>query len=201
MTNNNKANINFFSKLVKTYGNSLRSVDWGSIESQELRFKKLIEIGNFDQKSTLDVGCGKGDMFAYLQKNKINVEYQGLDITPHMIDLCKERFPQNKNQFQCIDILALEDASIKFDYVLASGIFYLLKEDPLEVSMELIHKMFSFSKIGLAFNSLSSWSKNVEDGEFYIDPIILLNRLKGRYSKIVFMHDYHPSDFTIYLYK
>lgn len=201
MTHNNSRNINFFTDLVKKHGSNYKSVNWGSIDSQELRFKKLIEIGNLEKKSILDVGCGIGDMFSYIQKNKINLEYCGVDITPKMIELCKERFPQNKNQFKCMDILTLDNASIQYDYVLASGIFYLLIEDPLDIALELIHKMFTFSRKGLAFNSLSSWSKKLEDTEFYMDPIELLQRLKNYYSKIVFVHNYHPSDFTIYLYK
>lgn len=201
MTLNNSRNVNFFSKLVKKYGNNYKSVNWGSIDSQELRFKKLFEIGNLEKNSILDVGCGIGDMYSYIQKNKINVEYSGLDITPKMIELCKDRFPQNKNQFNCIDILTLDSASMQYDYVFASGIFYLLNEDPLEIALELIHKMFSFSRKGLAFNSLSSWSKKIEDTEFYMDPIEILQRLKNHYSRIAFMHNYHPSDFTIYLYK
>lgn len=201
MTHNNKRNINFFTDLVKKHKSNYKSVNWGSIESQELRFKKLIEIGNLEKKSILDVGCGTGDMFSYIQKKKINVEYNGVDITPKMIELCKERFPQNKNQFKCIDILTLDNASMQYDYVLASGIFYLLIEDPLDIALELIHKMFSFSRKGLAFNSLSSWSKKSEDTEFYMDPIELLQLLKNHYSKMVFIHNYHPSDFTFYLYK
>lgn len=198
---NNKININFFSKLVNKYGENLGSVNWRSKSSQMVRFEKLFKIGVTNRNSILDIGCGIGDMYKYINNLQLDVKYLGIDITPKMVEFCKERFPENKNHFQNVDILTLKDEFIKYDWVFASGIFYLLKVKPFDAAIELIHKMYSFSKKGVAFNSLSSWAENKTENEFYMDPLKLLDRLKNDYPNLVFFHDYHPSDFTIYIYK
>lgn len=201
MSINKNTNINYFTKLASLHGVDVKSVNWANKASQELRFEKLLQIGDLNQSTILDIGCGIGDMYEYLQKGESKIQYQGIDITPKMIELCKQRFPKLNDQFECLDILKLNDGTYQCDWVLASGIFYLLKENPLETSLELIHKMYSFSKKGIAFNSLSSWAQDPEQGEFYMDPLFLLSELKKRYPRLVFLHDYHPSDFTIYIYK
>tara|TARA_Y100000768_G_C23986753_1_gene689366 strand:- start:2614 stop:4059 length:1446 start_codon:yes stop_codon:yes gene_type:complete len=193
--------INFFSDLSQRYGINFRSVNWSSKVSQELRFKKLLQIGEIKNSSILDIGCGIGDMFEFVQQSYVNTQYHGIDITPRMIDLCLERYPKHKDKFKCTDILDLSSAKLKFDWVVASGIFYRLKENPFKKSIEIIDKMYSFSKKGLAFNSLSSWSEVQNEGEFYMDPIFLLSELKKKYKRLALHHDYHPSDFTIYIYK
>lgn len=85
-------NITFYSALVEKYGINVKSLDWGSRESQELRFKILSQLTDLNAKSILDVGCGLGDLYGWLEKNNIKTNYKGIDITPKMIEKAKERF-------------------------------------------------------------------------------------------------------------
>jgi SAM-dependent methyltransferase len=193
-----KFNINLYNKLVKEFGDDYRSLNWGSSLSQEKRFEILNTIGNIDRSSILDVGCGLSHFYNWLKRNKIQVNYTGIDITPIMVEESRKKYPEAI--FFDGSIFNTDLSKYSFDYVFASGIFYLRNESPMEYLQKTIIKLYELAKIGIAFNNLSSWS-NVSDQEFYADPIEVINFCKSLTSKIVFRHDYHNSDFTIILYK
>ena len=60
--------IAYFSELNGKYGVDARALDWGSRESQQLRFKVLSEVRMPASASILDVGCGQGDLYLWLQR-------------------------------------------------------------------------------------------------------------------------------------
>jgi hypothetical protein len=53
----------------------------------------------------------------------------------------------------------------------------------------------------VAFNSLSAWATDQEAGEFYADPLRVVDFCRRITPRVVLRHDYHPRDFTVYLYK
>ena len=63
MTNNA-----FYFNNYQQFGYSVKSLGWGSTESQEKRFKALSEVGIDNGDRVLDVGCGFGDLYFYLKK-------------------------------------------------------------------------------------------------------------------------------------
>ncbi|MCS7077531.1 MAG: GNAT family N-acetyltransferase, partial [Bacteroidia bacterium] len=195
---NAKKNRDYYSKLVKIYGNDIRSLNWGSRASQELRFKIFTEIGDLQGKKILDVGCGLCDFYEYLTRNKIYVDYKGIDITPEMIELSQKRFPELKLEIK--DILVEKEVET-YDYVFASGIFYLIEVAPSDFMKKMIKTMFELTNFGLAFNSLSAWASQKEEKEFYAEPTEVINFCRSLTNKIIFKHHYHPADFTIFLYK
>jgi len=188
----------FYSELLKKHGVSFKSLDWGSVESQEKRFKVLSEIGFKNGDSILDIGCGIGDLYSWLNKNGFRVNYTGVDITISMVDKARERFP--KVDFRHGSVLGNKVFLPETDYVVASGIFFLRKHNPTEYMQRSIIKMFNLARKGVAINSLSSWHKN-KNNEFYADPGDTLNFCQRLTSRVILRHDYHEGDFTIYLYK
>jgi SAM-dependent methyltransferase len=192
--NANFRNIAFYTQLVDQYGIDVRSLNWGSKQSQELRFHILSQIGDLNGKSLLDVGCGLGDLYEWLAKNKITTYYKGIDITPKMIEKAKERFPQI--DFEVVDFIREE--TNRFDFILMSGIFTYQNEEFLKI---MIERAFCKANIGVAFNVLSDWAPQKDDNEFYADPLQILTFCKTLTPWIKLRHDYHSRDFTIYLYK
>ena len=89
--------IQYYSQLTNQHGISPHAVDWGSRESQRLRFDILTQIGNLNNRTLLDLGCGQADLFAYLQSNNIKSKYTGYDLTPKMIKVAKEKFPERSS--------------------------------------------------------------------------------------------------------
>jgi hypothetical protein len=65
----------------------------------------------------------------------------------------------------------------------------------------MIERMFALATRAVAFNSLSTWSSDQQAGEFYADPLQTVQFCRELTPWVVLRHDYHPRDFTVYLYK
>jgi len=191
--------IDHFTGLAVAHGAAVRALDWGSRESQELRFAKLAQIGDLRGESVLDIGCGQGDLLAWLREQHIETEYRGIDITPAMIDIAKRRFPAQ--DFLVGDVLKQPPPPRSVDYVLASGLFYLRRNDPTSFMKTMIWTLFRACRKGLAFNSLSTWSHTHDANEFHADPADVIGWCRELTSRLVLLHDYHPRDFSVYLYR
>jgi SAM-dependent methyltransferase len=191
--------IRYFSALVEKHGIDAHSLDWGSRESQRLRFTVLAQIGPLEGASVLDVGCGLGDFFGWLSETGQRVRYTGIDITPAMVEIAAKRFPDA--QFEVCNILEGPPAGGPFDYVFASGIFYLRRTEPFPFLRRMVETMFGLCTRGTAFNSLSAWAPRREPGEFYADPLDTLAFCRTLTTRLSLRHDYHPQDFTMHLHK
>ena len=66
----------FYTQNLETYGIDSRAVGWNSPESQNLRFEKLMFLVENNSKpfSINELGCGYGELYKYLEKNKFNLE-------------------------------------------------------------------------------------------------------------------------------
>jgi ubiquinone/menaquinone biosynthesis C-methylase UbiE len=190
----------YYTKLLTKYGISERSLDWGSIKSQEIRFKVLAEIGVLEGAKILDVGCGLADFYYWLCKRKVLVDYTGIDITPAMIEKAALRFPDLPLSVGNL-LRDFPKTENEYDYVFACGIFYRRSEAAYEFFEDMILKMYRLCVKGVAFNSLSTWSTKKNVKEFYADPLKTMAMCKKITPKIIFKHNYLPNDFTIYLYK
>ncbi len=190
-----KKNIDFYSDLVEKHGIDIKSLNWGSKESQELRFKILSELTELNNKSIVDIGCGLGDFYKWLQENNISTNYTGIDITPKMIEKAKERFPNTNFE---VNNFLIDNFSYTPDCIVASGIFTYQNRTFLE---HFITKSFDKIKHSLAFNSLSSLANDKEQNEFYPNPLEILAFCQKITPWTTLRQDYHSRDFTIYMYK
>ncbi|NIB43235.1 class I SAM-dependent methyltransferase [Pseudomaricurvus alkylphenolicus] len=189
---------NYYSKLVAEHGNSIESVDWGGRATQRKRFEVLSEIDCLSGKTLLDVGCGLGDFYQYLLEHFSSIDFTGVDITPGMIDVCNYRFPEG--QFRLRDVIA-NPPDQSFDYVFASGLFYLVHENPYSYLQQLVQRLFDLCEIGVAFNCLSNLAGGAEEREFYADPGMVLTLCQNISPYTVLRHDYMSNDFTVYIYR
>lgn len=192
-------NIAYYSNLIDRYGVDSRSLNWGSPTSQFLRFRVLTEVAPLDGCSLLDVGCGLGDLCSWLKSQGKSVDYTGIDISPDMISLALKRFPLNR--FEITNLLDRENTSRHSEIVLASGIFAKRTQNPVEFMRAMIEVMFGIATVALAFNSLSIYAGDKEDGEFYADPAEVMAFCKTLTPWVILREDYHSRDFTIYMYK
>ncbi|MEP6616498.1 MAG: class I SAM-dependent methyltransferase [Ginsengibacter sp.] len=191
-------NQKIYAKLFAENGRSFKTLNWGSVESQLLRFKVLSEIANLNNQSILDVGCGLADYYQYLIDHQISADYCGLDITHPLIDEAREKFKGVK--FLNSSLTDIDD-ELMFDYVFASGIYTYRTKNENEFLQLMTQNMFNHCRKGVAFNSLSTWTSAKDDGEFYADPLETLKFCKTLSPWVVMRHDYHARDFTIYIYK
>lgn len=186
--------------LLTKHGDSYGSVNWGSQKSQTTRFKVLVDslpLSGSEIPSILDVGCGLGHLLSYILENDLPFSYFGIDAVSQMIEQAQIRHPQMKSKFQTAQLSKFE--SQQFDYVVASGIFYVAC-DKQRMEQD-IASMFNLCKKAIAFNSLSSWATHKDQGEFYADPIKVLQFCRTLTPRCVLHHDYMGHDFTIHLFR
>ncbi len=198
MTKKSKSTtLNFYNKLLKKYGYSPKSVGWGSKKGkQSLRFEILCQIGNLDNSSILDVGCGFGDLFGYLNTKKINVRYHGVDINSNLIKIGKTIYPNANLKVFDIDN---EKISKKFDWVFFSGISS--KGCTYPYIKKMMKKMFDLSKKGIAMNFVGGIIDFKTPDLFYSDPGKIYSITKTLSNRVTIRHDYAPYEFTTYVYK
>ena len=196
----NDNNVRIYSGLVQKYGCDVRALDWGSRESQQLRFSVLAQVGNLDGASVLDVGCGLGDFFEWTRNSGLVLDYTGIDLTPSMIELARQRFPRAR--FEVADLLSYAPtATDGLDFVVESGIFTFRKQDAFDYLRATVTRMFDLCSRAVAFNCLSAWAPGQDAGEFYADPLKTTEFCRSLTPWVVLRHDYHARDFTVYMYR
>jgi 2-polyprenyl-3-methyl-5-hydroxy-6-metoxy-1,4-benzoquinol methylase len=196
-TRNAKREKTYYNSKFQIYGYDPRSLGW-IIGFQETRFKNLAMVGDLNNCSILDVGCGFGDLYGYLLEQGIQVKYTGIDINRNFIRTAKEIYPET--QFIEADF---EETAIRgrYDWVLASGIFNLKIDNNQAFIENSLKKMYKLCKKGIVADFLNSKDACGCDGLYYPDAGDLLrfsDRLSGH---VVIREDYLPTDFCIYIYK
>ena len=180
--------------------NDAQAQGWSSNETENTRFNIFLKIGNINNCSILDVGCGFGDLYDFLEKKNFNFSYTGIDVNPEMIKVAKERHPNV--DFQTIDF-GIYNPEEKFDYVFCSGALSFKTKDYKKLYFNHIKKMFELSKIGVAFNMLNIQNNTKpEDEELYATYEIpeVQEFCSQLTQKVTALQDYLPNDFTFFLY-
>ena len=195
-----------YSRLVEEHGDSPLAVQMTSLESQERRLEILTQVVTGEYGRVLDFGCGTGELYNYINnKSNRDCEYVGYDISPAMISLAQEKFPEVK--FDCRDILR-DDIDEEFEYIFVSGVFNNLMSDNQSFMEAVLSKLYAHTGKALAFNGLSTYVDYFDEGLYYTDPSDVFQYCKENLSPCVTLkHDYlvKPGvlhfDYTIYVYK
>ena len=188
--------LSFYNNLIAKYGvNDPRSLSWRGEISEAKRFFVLCEVGNLQNASVLDVGCGFGDLYQFLSKHGSNFSSKGIDVNPKMIEAAHLKCPNV--DFEIADIG--EYIGPKTDYVLASGVLSFKIPDYKKIYFDYIKKMFEISNIATAFNMLNAQYHN--DDDIYVAwSIPEVQGLCAQLTdKITLRQDYLSQDFTMYL--
>lgn len=168
---------------------------------QELRFKVLSAIGIQSGDSVLDVGCGFGDLFGYLNKQGIKVEYTGIDLSPEIVEEGKKQYPLAN--FFIGELFDFKHELQSFDYVMLSGSLNEELNDDGIYAKKMISRMFECCRKGLAFNLLDARNKMIEScsdlQSFHPDEIVSFCGTLTEHCK--FRDDYQDNDFSMYLYR
>ena len=191
------------------YRHEIKTLGWGSQEMQEYRFSQLAKYVNMHDKSLLDIGCGFGDLFNYLEKHDVLLnKYIGWDINYNLI--ADTRVFSPKASLKVFDI-ALEKPAKPVANI--GCMFGLLnwnlndREKNYDYSMRLISNAFEAVTDVLVVDFLSSYitaDYPKEDIVFYHDPSVMLSKLYSLTSNVDMIHSYLPipqKEFMLILYK
>lgn len=191
----------YFEQLLARNGPTHAALAYGSPQTQRKKFKVLCKIGDLNGASVLDVGCGLGDLGAYLLEQGISVrQYLGIDISERFVQSARRKYPNL--QFEAGDILEMTDLS-RFDYVLCTGFNCHNTGENAALERAVLKRMFDLSVKGCAAGFESTYSP-VGDGEgteYLSNPTALFDYCMSSITpNVVLVHDYMPHDFTLYLF-
>ena len=185
-------NENFYTKAIKKYGESSKGVHWNSLYSQEIRFEVLLSYIKEEKYSLIDAGCGFGDLYFYLQKKDIHFSsYKGLDLSPSMVKIAKEKTGQEI--FEC-DIC--KDILPQAEYYICSGAMNILTRFDTYL---FIRNCYEASIKGFVFNLLMGEDNSLVYNHFY--PEELQNLFDELGAKVSIKKGYLKHDFTIFMQK
>jgi len=195
-----KENIKIYDKAIKKFGLSSSSVLWDDQQSQYFRFCELVKhLDLSSKKSILDVGCGNGELYKFLNFLGFRGTYVGSDINANLIKQAKKRFPAV--EFHLVDIMEKKIAR-KFDYALMSGLFNVNVNQSLEWTQKFVKKMFSLSREAIAFNAISTYVNYKQDEMFYLSPEEMFAYcVKNLSPRVTLLHHNLPYNYTIIVYK
>jgi len=180
----------FYRQRWRRYGPSLKSLAWTSHAAQERRFDALTGVGDLHGKTILDVGCGLGDLFAYLAARNIACEPHGYDIVPEFVQHCRRTYPHASVERRNI-LWSRPDR--RFDYVLCCGLF-AFATPPLFTRM--LRSAWRLSTIALAFNIYRGRSRRY----FKLEPedAVAACRELSSSAEVTIVEGYAANDFTVF---
>ena len=192
-----------YTELYEIYGDSAQACQYGSEESQIFRFKQLIQVADLHGANILDLGCGRGSMYGYLEKMAISTSYTGIDLVEGTLSLARQRFSQAR--FIKRDILC-EPLDESFDYVFLNIVFNNRFDEADcehdDYMYTLLKAAFQHCTKGMAFNFISTYVNFVDDEMAYHDPTQVLKFCIEQLSrKVYMMHHYERCDVAVFVYK
>ncbi len=190
--------ITFYNMHLKHFGDKPQAVRW-TPEGQLRRYETLLEIiGDCNNKSILDFGCGKGDFYSFLNEKKIPVSYCGIDINENLISLAKIKYKDKNAEFIAIDI---DENGIKrkFDIIIICGVFNLRIAGIEESLKQTLKKLFSICKESMHACFLTDFIPHKDVELFYVKPGEILDFTIKEISKhVILRHNKEDIFLSIY---
>jgi SAM-dependent methyltransferase len=192
----------YYTQKLRRYGPTPLGVDWSCVPTQALRFRKLLALCNFDVPFSLnDVGCGYGALLDYLAlyHPQSSIDYLGVDLSSAMVRRAKKRWAGDLIQFH-----HGRQSQRPADYSIASGIFNVMLDRPIQVWERLIETTLSHlsstSCKGFAVNfvHLPNPGERAKAGLYCANPMQWIDFCeKSLGSEVHLIDDYGMSEFTL----
>jgi SAM-dependent methyltransferase len=197
-----------YEETLKKFGPNYRGMDWPNADDLDKRFNALLQlIKPGDTKiSLLDLGCGIGLMVDYLKKHNYwaNVDYSGIDISEKMIFEAHKHHPEIS--FKTVDILKYPLLNESVDYIVMNGVLTekvsLDQAEMVHFAQEIIHSAYFASRIGIAFNVMSTHVDWTRPDLFHWPLDEVAGFLVKKCSRnIVINMNYGLYEYIVYVYK
>ena len=190
-----------YRELLKRHGDGHAAAQYSSVESQELRYAPLLNIGDINNKKILDFGCGTGHLATYIKKLGVEVNYTGVDIVDDFFPLAKEKHPEHRFTFY------EEIEEENFDFIFISGVFNNKIGNNRNFFISTIKNLFSKANSGIAFNLMSTYVDYQASDLWYTDPCEIFHEMKMITPYVNMINDYIvkensiPFEYVIHIYK
>lgn len=197
----------YYGKQMARYGTKDFTL-YGTRASQIERFMlapmyALSKMGG----SLLDVGCGVGEFYEWLEENKLPMPnyYVGTEVMDEIYAKARERHP--KLDIRLIDVVEEDAKDIgSFDVITAFSVSAvklgnLQRSD--EYWLRFVEKCFSMLNDGGVFiwNNFSPEKTEIRDEDYIVNPMEIYKFAKRLTERVIIDHSYMPHDFALIMYK
>ncbi len=174
---------------------------WSTTTVQETCFAVLAEAGLRPCDHLLDVGCGFGDLAAFLRRHGHDIDYTGIDLSPDLITAGRERYPGI--DLREGDLFEIDPPPQSYDVVMLSGSLNEALNDEGDYARRCIRRMFDSSRRILAFNLLdarNAWVASRPDLQSF-QPQEMLEFCQTFAAHCELREGYLDNNFTLFLYR
>lgn len=200
-----------YSNRFRKLGTDVKTLGWGNRKQQRYRFQQTLNTNiNFENRIILDIGCGFGDYYKFLDSIGIDVKkYIGWDLNDDLLREAKSQNSESNADFERVDISEYQGKEVADISVMLGLLNWKLDspKDNYEYSINLIERAFSTVKECLIVDFLSTQyaaEYDQEDFVFYHDPTSVLEFCMDMTDSVVLKHDYEPipqREFMVYMFK
>ena len=192
--------LDFYRKILAGDHDDAAKVGWENLLSQRLRFEALVAGLDLTPGATLlDVGCGLGDLWAWLKATGREVDYLGIDLSPEMVEAARLRHPDAR--FEVADVLTHQG---QYDFVISVGSLGVAFGTP-EESWALVEAIFALCLQGAAFNLLVKPDgvllSNLRSEYWYVEPLEAHRRLREISPRLSILEGLLPTDLFVQLFR
>lgn len=193
--------IDIYNDVADKHGISSKAVLWDDPQSQYFRFSELVKCLDLNDgnKTLLDVGCGNGELYKYLNFIGYRGRYAGFDINEKLLAQARTRFVDievyNRN-------IMSEETGQRFDYVVLSGLFNVNAGQSADWVYGFLKKMFALCEGVMAFNMISTHVTFRDEGTFYMNPAEVLSFcIENLSRRTTLAHHNLPYNYTVTVFR
>lgn len=197
----------FYAQTLSEGADEAQQVGWESPTLQRLRFEALLEaLAPADLLRPgvrlLDVGCGLGALYAYLQATgRTEIDYTGLDLCPEMVEGARKKYPGV--HFVCGDILDFESPRKPFDIVFCCGGLSIQGQNTKGTEVwKRVRQMLKLARGCVAFNLQAKQpGEGDTDRRFWLaDPAQTWRQISKLCRRFALRSDSMPGELVAHLY-
>ncbi len=187
--------LHYHRQRIAEFGTGTQALGWRGEPSQRKRFEVIAAAADFSGATVLDVGCGLGDLKAYLDERFEGVRYLGVDQMPEFIAAASQRYAQcPRTALYCADFSTAQLPMS--DVVVASGALGYRSAEP-DFHFHMIRRMWAVCARVLVFNCLDA-------GRFAAHPLLVgrdvdevLGLCQALAADVELVQGYLADDFTV----
>lgn len=183
------------------FGLDVRSVGWGSIQDQQMRFEILCRGIDLRGKRVLDLGCGLGDFVPWADERfGGDYEYHGMDISASLVQAAKGRYGSAKRKFS-VETLEGDRNFPEYDVVIVSGAFTFKVSDNMELMRGMLRRAWSVAREAVSCNFMSTYCDFQLEKNFHYHPEGVFTYAKSLSRFVNLIHDYELYEFTVQIFR
>jgi len=197
-----------YGRTFAEHGATGEGVDWGPDPADHrLRLDRMLAVTEIGRQpdaaqSLLDVGCGYGSLLDVIKERGLELSYTGIEICDAMLDSARARHPDA--EWLGGDILQTTGER-GYDYAVCNGVLtqkLAVSQRDMDAFLKaVVTRMFRMTRVGIAFNVMTTHVNFTAPNLYYRNPAELLAWCMSELTPRVRLdHAYPLFEYTLYLY-